>query len=118
MDTKFYPQEEGINKFLNLIKKFGKISDSNKLESNLKNDENLLDESNKSYKLKSSYFIKTSSHNHPLEIIRRYINNWFCDICGARSDQNNPSYHCTLCDFDLCIKCARKYLKEGNIKNV
>ena len=54
MDTKFYPQEEGINKFLNLIKKFGKISDSNKLESNLKNDENLLDESNKSYKLKKT----------------------------------------------------------------
>jgi len=111
IDIKFYPQEEGINKFINSIKIFGKISNTNI-------NENSLQESNETSKLKSSYFINTSSHVHPLEIIRRFKNNWFCDICRSRSDQNNPSYHCTLCDFDLCIKCAQKYIKEGTIKKV
>ena len=71
-------------------------------------EENIYEKSNMQYKLKTSYFINTSSHKHPLEIIRRYISNWFCDICASKSEQNTPSYHCTLCDFDLCIKCAKK----------
>ena len=110
IDIKFYPKEEGISKFLNSIKKFGKILKSDELELYIKNDD-IAEE-------KSSYFINTSTHKHPLEIIRRYINNWNCDICRFRSDQNNPSYHCTLCDFDLCIKCAKKFIKEGNVKQI
>ena len=111
IDIIFYPQEEGINKFLNSIKIFGKVS-------NININDNTLEESNKEYKLKNSCYIITSSHNHPLEIIRRFGNYWYCDICKSNSKQDNPSYHCTLCDFDLCIKCAQKFIKEGTIKKV
>ena len=75
-------------------------------------------ELNTQKKLKSSYFINTSVHNHPLEIIRRYLNIWYCDKCLQSSSQNIPSYHCTLCDYDLCINCAKIYVKEGNIKEI
>ena len=118
IDIKFYPKEEGINKFLNLIKIFGKILKLDKLESNIKIDENVPEELITSYKLKSSNFINTSIHKHPLEIIRRYMIGWYCDACRLNFDKNNPSYHCTLCDFDLCIKCAKKYIKEGNVKQI
>ena len=91
---------------------------SDKPETKINIEENIYEKSNMQYKLKTSYFINTSSHKHPLEIIRRYISNWFCDICASKSDQNTPSYHCTLCDFDLCIKCAKKYITEGNIKPI
>ena len=118
IDIKFHPQEEGTNKFLNYIKLFGNILRSDKPETKINIEENIYEKSNMQYKLKTSYFINTSSHKHPLEIIRRYISNWFCDICASKSEQNTPSYHCTLCDFDLCIKCAKKYITEGNIKPI
>ena len=80
--------------------------------------ENLKNQLNENYKIKSHYFIKVSVHNHPVEIIRRYINSWFCNVCKQYFDTNIPSYHCTLCDFDICIKCAKSYVKEGNVKQI
>ena len=77
----------------------------------------LKEELNVQTTLKSSYFIKTSVHKHPMEIIRRYKHSWFCDVCKIYSDENTPSYHCTLCDYDLCINCADLYLKEGKVKH-
>ena len=68
------------------------------------------------YTLKSSYFIKVSNHIHPIEIIRRYKHCWFCDHCDKTFNTDIPSYHCTLCDFDLCINCAKNFVKEGNVK--
>ena len=51
-----------------------------------------------------------------MEIIRRYKHIWFCDVCKKYSDENTPSYHCTLCDYDLCINCSKLYIKEGQVK--
>ena len=77
--------------------------------------ETLKKELNEKNKVRSQYFIKVSVHEHPVEIIKRYLNIWFCDICKKTSDSNTPSYHCTLCDFDICIPCGKSYLKEGKI---
>ena len=96
---KFYPQEEGINKFLDSIKIFGKISELDKIKKNITN-----------------IYIKANNHKHKLEIIKRFLSGWICDICRTNSNQDNPSYHCTFCDFDLCTKCAEKYIKEGKAK--
>ena len=77
----------------------------------------LQEELNFQNKLISNFFIKTSVHKHPMEIIRRYKHVWFCNMCKNYSNDNIPSYHCTLCDYDLCINCADLYLKEGKVKH-
>ena len=77
----------------------------------------LQEELNFQNKLISNFFIKTSVHKHPMEIIRRYKHVWFCNMCKNYSNENIPSYHCTLCDYDLCINCADLYLKEGKVKH-
>ena len=77
--------------------------------------EYLKKELNKNNKLKSKYFIKVSNHNHPVEILKRYLNSWFCNICNNFFNADIPSYHCTLCDFDICISCAKSYANEGNV---
>ena len=107
IDIKFYPLEEGINKFLNIIKKFGKISETDKYEtSTFENIDNL------------SPYLSISTHKHSIKIMRRYLNDWICNICRIRADRDNPSYYCTLCDYDLCVKCAKKFIKEGKAKQL
>ena len=108
IDIKFYPQEEGITKFLNSIKKFGIISESDKLELNAFT-------LNEKITNLSSY-ISIPNHKHRITMIRRYFNGWRCDICKINADKDIPSYYCTLCDFDVCINCAQKFIKEGKAK--
>ena len=80
--------------------------------------ENLIKVLNENNKIKSQYYIKVSVHNNPVEIIRRYSNTWFCNVCNQYFGQNIPSYHCTLCDFDICNICAKSYVKEGNVMQI
>ena len=68
------------------------------------------------YDIIHSYFIKTSLHIHPIEILRRFSNNWFCNICNKSFNEKIPSYHCTLCDFDVCYDCVKDEVTEGEIK--
>ena len=114
IDIKFYPQEEGINQFLNSIKIFGKVSGSDKLQSSLYNKKTSIGNITPSTFI--NIYLKVSVHKHPLEIIKRFVTGWICDICRVNADQNVPSYHCNICDFDLCSKCAEKYIKEGKAK--
>ena len=65
-----------------------------------------------------SKYLNTPTHKHPIKLIRRYLTGWFCSICSFTGDLDNPSYHCTLCDFDLCVKCAQKFIKEGKAKQL
>ena len=60
-------------------------------------------------------FIKTSLHKHPVELIRRVIMNWYCSICGKHFDMEIPSYHCTICDYDLCFNCVKNKIIKGEI---
>ena len=114
INIKFDPQEEGINKFLNSIKIFGKVSGSDKLQLSLYNKKTSIGNITPSTFI--NIYLKVSVHKHPLEIIKRFVTGWICDICRATGDLNTPSYHCTVCDFDLCSKCAEKYIKEGKAK--
>ena len=115
LDLKFYPQEEGINKFIDSIKKFGNISESNKIKRSINVRNKILGES-VTQSTFTSIYLKAPVHKHPLEIIKRFVSGWGCDICRTNANQDIPSYHCTSCDFDLCTKCAEKYIKEGKAK--
>ena len=115
LNMKFYPQEEGINKFLDSIKIFGKISELDKIKQNIIINKKKFEEPTIQSTLTNIY-LKATAHKHPLEIIKRFLGGWICDICRTNSNQDNPSYHCTMCDFDLCTKCAEKYIKEGKAK--
>ena len=68
--------------------------------------------------IKNSFFIKSSLHNHPIEIIRRISNTWFCDVCNKFFNEEIPSYHCTLCDYDVCYNCVKDKVTNGTIKDV
>ena len=50
--------------------------------------------------------------------MRRFVNVWRCNICRVSADKDTPSYYCTLCDYDLCVKCATKFIKEGKAKQL
>ena len=67
--------------------------------------------------LKSVYFIKSSVHKHPIEILRRFQNKWFCDECQKFFQEGTPSYHCTLCDFDICYDCVKDKITLGTINS-
>jgi len=53
-------------------------------------------------------FISCSLHEHQIECLRRYYTTWLCDKCNRNFEIDIPSYHCTLCDFDLCLNCAHE----------
>ena len=65
--------------------------------------------------IKHKMFVKTSAHKHPVEVLRRFRNNWFCDICRKTFKEETPSYHCTLCDFDICYNCIKNKVTKGTI---
>ena len=71
---------------------------------------------NEEYEIKNSYFIMSSLHCHPIEIIKRFINEWFCDVCHKYFNETIPSYHCSLCDFDVCYNCVKTKVTKGKIK--
>ena len=67
--------------------------------------------------LHHSFFIKCSLHQHPVEILRRFINCWYCDVCRKNFRENIPSYHCTSCDYDICYNCVKDKVTKGCIKD-
>ena len=75
-----------------------------------------LDNKKEINEIKHSFFIKSSLHNHPIEYLRRIDNTWFCNICYKGFKENIPSYHCTLCDFDVCYHCVKDKVTNGVIK--
>ena len=55
------------------------------------------------------------SHEHILIFCRssRFsfgLNNWICDLCKTGYNNYNWSFYCTLCDYDMCTMCAKKYI--------
>ena len=48
--------------------------------------------------------IRSSKHNHGLVLL--YSNyNWTCKICNSSKAKTEFKYHCSLCDFNICINC-------------
>ena len=107
------------NNLLQLIQRFGKISkiESNTLEKESKEIKSEVDGEKDNDIIKHSFFIKSSLHQHPIEVLRRFINSWYCDICEKSFKDNIPSYHCTICDFDICYNCVKNKVVKGTIKD-
>ncbi|KAI3691942.1 hypothetical protein L6452_31745 [Arctium lappa] len=43
---------------------------------------------------------------HPLSLVVRRSNNWYCDMCDSQGLVRGFSYWCRSCDFDVCMKCG------------
>ena len=57
-------------------------------------------------------------HEHPLIFKKRSL--WYCDKCKSKSF-SGITFNCSICDFDLCIKCYKiinsiEYFKEKTLK--
>lgn len=58
--------------------------------------------------------IHTYKHNHGLVLL--YSNrDWMCKICRCYFLRSEPTYYCSICDFDVCNRCIgfnKKYSLE------
>ena len=55
-------------------------------------------------------FLPPAVHRHPMfyESRRGMAMHW-CDLCRQRiKPEEGGCYRCSLCDFDVCLKCARR----------
>jgi hypothetical protein len=57
------------------------------------------------------HFLDTDYHEHRLAFCRSsrhfiYFNEWICNNCREKYDNDKWSFYCTLCDFDLCCDCC------------
>ena len=43
--------------------------------------------------------------------------NWNCDICERNYNDKIWCFYCTICDFDMCLSCSRKYLPNNEYIN-
>ena len=64
--------------------------------------------SNKSVNIQ---FYNSDYHNHRLVFCRssrnfNYYSQWICNNCGEQYDNDQWSFYCTVCDFDLCCDCC------------
>lgn len=78
----------------------------------------------KKYPLKQFYheqtklkMFKLPLHEHNLIYCRtsRYYNNssgWICNICRKEYSNIIWSFYCTYCDFDICLRCAKKFINS------
>jgi len=58
-----------------------------------------------------------AEHSHDLVFCRtsRCVLNetyWFCNECQKSYNPEDWGFYCTLCDYDLCSKCSKKYMKN------
>ena len=68
-----------------------------------KNKLNIPFPSNGNFKWTTKY----NNHEHLLTKIRRKNDkfSWLCNLCGKNYLNINPSYYCSLCDYDICLNC-------------
>jgi hypothetical protein len=57
------------------------------------------------------HFLDTDYHQHRLVFCRSsrhfsFYNKWNCDNCRECFDNDQWSFYCTVCDFDLCCDCC------------
>ena len=37
---------------------------------------------------------------------------WTCNLCKTSYENKIWSFYCTLCDYDICLKCSKKYISK------
>ena len=40
---------------------------------------------------------------------------WICNLCKKNFSNKIWSFYCTECDFDICLKCSKKYISNESI---
>ena len=100
---KYIEHKENCSNGIDVNQKFLKLKEKyDKLLEKVKEEE-------KEYtKIDSYAYILFPSHKHKLKILRRFVNSWYCSECGKEFEIDAPSYHCTLCDYDICYFCSVK----------
>jgi hypothetical protein len=83
-------------KYLELKKKVNK----------LKNENNALKNHNE---INNDFQIKINRHEHPLVLVKTLRPFWICNNCLLQFEEER-SYYCSVCDFDLCIPCLEDEL--------
>ena len=60
---------------------------------------------------------KFPNHSHYLTLILKENKNytWTCDKCTKNYPNNNSSYYCSLCDYDLCKNCSEEIINPKPI---
>ena len=58
---------------------------------------------------------KFPNHEHNLLFSRssrfeHSLNDWCCNLCRKLHNNRIWSYYCTLCDYDICSNCAKKFI--------
>ena len=56
--------------------------------------------------------IKSYLHEHNLKYMSSKVK-WICDFCGTYFNENDESFGCRLCDFDLCLQCISSQFKKS-----
>ena len=56
-------------------------------------------------------YLDAAYHKHKLLFCRtsrntKELNSWNCDNCRQSFNNENWSFYCTNCDFDLCCSCC------------
>ena len=70
--------------------------------------------SNKFYskdELVNNHGIKIDEHNHQL-VYMITNKNWNCNLCLEKYKNSEPTYYCTMCDYNICMNCMAKISDE------
>ena len=60
---------------------------------------------------------KFSCHEHKMIYCRTSRNynkttSWTCNLCKTSYENKIWSFYCTLCDYDICLKCSKEFISE------
>ena len=66
---------------------------------------------------KYDWYKKYPDHKHALVFIGRInkYTTWVCNNCEKNFRNIDPSYYCSLCDYDICLNCNIKIKLEIQI---
>lgn len=79
----------------------------------------------KKYPLKPFYHEQTKlksfefpCHEHKMIYCRtsrsyNEISSWICNLCKKDYGDKIWSFYCTKCDYDICLKCSKKYISKN-----
>ena len=68
-----------------------------------------------------NFSVIINAHEHPLQLCyplgrKSFGTGWTCNKCSTSFSYDEPSFYCTFCDFDVCLKCLGEYrFNEINI---
>ena len=43
------------------------------------------------------------------------LSNWNCDLCEKTYSNKIWSFYCTICDYDVCLKCSKNYIPKKEL---